>query len=615
MERTLTAILILLSVNGFTASYYVSSEGNDANSGTSPAETWKSLEKVNSFRFLPGDQILFKKVDVWRGTLKVSDSGENGKLITYGAYGEGANPVIFGSEVITGWTLHEGSIYKVAVSSETEQVFLNGVRLRLARYPDEGYLTINAVAGTTSFTSNELDPEMNFANATWYGRTRYWFGVIRNVVSSSSKTITLNSAPNGDLAVNQGFVLMNKLEFLNQPGEWYFDKESNQLYLWTPEGDSPENYIVTGSVHSNGIDINRQNYLQFTGIDIREHSKNGIYIYGGNSIVIENNHILHPGQYGISAEGAGALMVRNNEINRANGGGMWLWSKDSHITDNKICNTGIFEEIGLLGTGQPNGGSGAEISGENNKIEYNIIENSNYNGLFYRGAGTVIQYNLINNSCLTKDDGGGIYTNTSGSGATIRYNIILNSIGNPDGYISTRSMAEGIYIDEIAQHVKVEHNTVKNSGDAAIKLHNVGNIEVSNNRIMTARYGIFCSKFVGTPSSVTNNTIYMTSKSDDYEPRPLFVRVATYNTGFNYNRYINPYVTTGVFRESSYLSFSQWKSVTKQDEQSVFNGTALAAGESVELIYNASKTSKTYNLNGATVCDTDGNSIISSFTL
>ncbi len=617
IKNSLYLLFLLISLNGMAAVYYVNSDGNDDNPGTSPEQAWKTLEKVNSFHFWAGDQILFRREDVWRGNLIINNSGSQGKPITYGAYGEGADPIIYGSEVISDWTQHEGNIYKASVTSDIVQVFIDGTRARLARYPNEGYHTINSVSGSTTFTSNNLDTEMNYAGATWLGRTRYWFTVIRDVVSSSSNSITLISSPDGNLAVNIGFILMNKLEFLNQPGEWYYDKTSKELYLWTPDGDSPENYTVTASGNKNGIHINRKNYLYFTNLDFREQGDNGVFIYGSNNIVLDNNHFLQSDRYGISAEGASSLIIKNNKIDRANGGGLWLWTNNSHITDNWIDNTGVFSEIGLKGTGRPNGGSGAEISGEGNVIEYNTIENSNYNGLFYRGAGTKIQYNLINNSCLIKDDGGGIYTNTSGSGGFVRYNIITNSIGNPDGYISNRSMAEGIYIDEVAQNVVVENNTVLNTGDAAIKLHNVGGIKVSNNTVMTARYGIWCNNFVGLPSPITNNIVYMTTNKDDYEPRALFSRVGSYNTQFDYNKYFNPTVSasTQVFRESTYFTFTQWKAATGQDANSVFNSTPLAAGETAELIYNASKKSKKYNLNEAVVKDLEGNSLTESFTL
>jgi hypothetical protein len=41
------------------ATYYVKSTGSDSNSGLSDALAWKTISKVNSQTFSPGDTILF----------------------------------------------------------------------------------------------------------------------------------------------------------------------------------------------------------------------------------------------------------------------------------------------------------------------------------------------------------------------------------------------------------------------------------------------------------------------------------------------------------------------------------------------------------------------------
>ena len=81
------------STNG-GATYYVSSTGNDGNSGTSEETAWKTLAKVNSFIPIPGDQILFKRGDIWTGTINVNASGTAGRPIILGAYGIGAKPIL-----------------------------------------------------------------------------------------------------------------------------------------------------------------------------------------------------------------------------------------------------------------------------------------------------------------------------------------------------------------------------------------------------------------------------------------------------------------------------------------------------------------------------------------
>jgi hypothetical protein len=77
--------------------FYVSSDGDDANAGTNLECAWKTLEKVNSIEFKPGDTVCFRKGDVWRGQL-VPRSGSENASITYTSYGEEKwKPQIIGS--------------------------------------------------------------------------------------------------------------------------------------------------------------------------------------------------------------------------------------------------------------------------------------------------------------------------------------------------------------------------------------------------------------------------------------------------------------------------------------------------------------------------------------
>lgn len=80
--------------------YYVSSAGNDSNNGTSTASPWKTISKVNSFAFVPGDNILFKCGDTWLAErLLIRRSGAAGQEILFKNYGTGSLPVIDGSGI------------------------------------------------------------------------------------------------------------------------------------------------------------------------------------------------------------------------------------------------------------------------------------------------------------------------------------------------------------------------------------------------------------------------------------------------------------------------------------------------------------------------------------
>ena len=109
LSLVFTAIA-LLSLYGlcWSATYYVDATlGSDASADpTNIATPWQTIAKVNST--LTGDQsdtnVLFKKGETWREQLTVPGSGTSGHPFTFGAYGTGANPVINGSNIITGST-------------------------------------------------------------------------------------------------------------------------------------------------------------------------------------------------------------------------------------------------------------------------------------------------------------------------------------------------------------------------------------------------------------------------------------------------------------------------------------------------------------------------------
>ena len=93
----LTTITIMLAVTAVTAqhkTYFVSTSGNDDASGLSVTEAWKTLDKVNSMTFQPGDKILLKSGDTWYGQLFLKGSGSEGAPITLSSYGGKARPVI-----------------------------------------------------------------------------------------------------------------------------------------------------------------------------------------------------------------------------------------------------------------------------------------------------------------------------------------------------------------------------------------------------------------------------------------------------------------------------------------------------------------------------------------
>jgi len=109
-------IFLLLSIPAIGRNYYVKNSGNDSNSGLSDTQAWKTLSKVSGFTFSAGDSILFNRGDVWRESLTVHNSGTSSSYITYGSYGHGDKPKIYGSIQAARWSNIAGNIWTSAIT-------------------------------------------------------------------------------------------------------------------------------------------------------------------------------------------------------------------------------------------------------------------------------------------------------------------------------------------------------------------------------------------------------------------------------------------------------------------------------------------------------------------
>ena len=102
----------LVAAAGATTYYVDATGGDDTKDGQSLSTAWKTVAKVNAASFAAGDQILFKRGEVWRESLVPPSSGATGNPIVFDAYGSGEAPTLTGYLDVpaANWTLDSGNI-------------------------------------------------------------------------------------------------------------------------------------------------------------------------------------------------------------------------------------------------------------------------------------------------------------------------------------------------------------------------------------------------------------------------------------------------------------------------------------------------------------------------
>lgn len=187
-------------------------------------------------------------------TLTTEDSGTSECPITYQAY-PGEPVALSGGQPITGWTLHdkEKNIWQaLAPGLKTRQLYVNGVRATRAhagkgfqaRYTltKDGF-SLNAPDTAMAGWKNPQDIEFVFRrevsrNAAWTEPRCGIQAIVGNQVTMKQPGWAMCTGRGWDMDVRGGpYDIENAYELLDQPGEWYLDRQAGMLYYIPMPGE------------------------------------------------------------------------------------------------------------------------------------------------------------------------------------------------------------------------------------------------------------------------------------------------------------------------------------------------------------------------------------------
>jgi hypothetical protein len=442
--------------------YYVSPSGNDAGPGT--LDQPFATIRTGAGRLFAGD-VLYVRDGNYRETVSVPRSGTASAPITIEAY-PGECPTLIGATLVSGpWTPHSGAIYKAAWSTQPTQVFADGHLLNEARWPNTpvedfaGMTYALADAGSSTSITYAGLPSVDLTGA-WVNimAGQAWVAYNRQVASHERASGRLSFSPPvnalAELVPRRGnhFYLFGKLELLDSPGEWHWDAVGHALYVWTPDGASPEGRVEAGIAPA-VLSLDGQSYVTVKGLSIRG---GWVSLQGSNSCTIQDCHLWAPNWiraadgYSVWPQHLGGVEVSGSG-NLVQGGSVRLAGRESiHIagTSNTVRQSTV-ENSGWNGAG----GGAIDLAG----AEKAVVENCTVRRSAMSGIGLAplsrVAKNLVESSCLFVEDCGNVGAwSMDGQGTEIAENVIR---GNKARW------GAGIYLDAGSRNFDLHDNLIE----------------------------------------------------------------------------------------------------------------------------------------------------------
>ncbi|MDB5841918.1 MAG: right-handed parallel beta-helix repeat-containing protein [Herminiimonas sp.] len=496
---------------------------------------------------------------VYQGTLDLQRK-TNVTVKTSGTCGKAVLTV---GQSVTGWTRHQGNVYSAPVSFNPAQVVIDAQPITLAHWPNRDQTWAKPTATSTGSLSYTM-PNSDLAGATLVFRPFEWAIEQRKISAYADGMMTL--APSSDLNFDgyalggtPDFYVEGKLWMLDEPGEWAVS--GGRLYVWTPDGQSPEGRAWAAPDES-GIDATNANGVAIEDVSIFG-TANGIRAMGAVNLRVARTEIVNSSQNGILNSGGRGLAVDDTGIRNSRHDAIAVkWGGGGEtITNSRIDRSG---SIGM----PTNAHAAINLPvGVGSQVRNNAVTNSGYIGIrFFRDA--TVSGNTVDGACLVLTDCGGLYSFAEDRLA-LNSRIDGNTIRNAG---PAQRLAWGIFLDAYANSVTITNNHVSGNGNGMM-IHNGYNHIVTGNTFSANRQAHIQMVESGSVGSTRNNAVsrnifISTIGEESFRISSDFGTgsVAQFGT-YDFNDYASASAIFANFNGEA-LDFAQWKSRTGQDGSS-----------------------------------------------
>jgi len=396
------------------------------------------------------------------------------------------------------------------------ELFINGARQTPARFPNEGKVQVGKVFDLGSIPRNGDYSNRGATFGYEYERPKRWmqardiwlhgkfsygynddnlriaeihtvqksFTMAQAHIYGVKSGIYVDTSNWHDMAglSTRGYYAYNLLEEIDQPGEWFLDRETGILYCLPPEGFADARLEIS-MLEAPMVRMVHTAHIHFENIAFSTSRGMGVYLENAHYIDIERCTFRQLGTVALSAgqplqqniqryapDGSGVdywlsqdfhhIRIRNCRVYRTGAGGIILSGGDRKRlvpAENEVEYCAFFQTDQINATYSP----AIKLAGVGTTVSHCHFHDQKHMVIWLFGNEHRIENCLFERVCTDADDMGAIYTgrDPSARGAIIRGNH-FRDILPPDA----DSQVGAVFLDDGISGFEIDHNFFERTG-------------------------------------------------------------------------------------------------------------------------------------------------------
>jgi len=302
--------LLCCVLHSFATNYYVATDGSDSNSGLSIGSPFLTIQQAAD-TVGSGDTVFIRDGKYHEAITIDGLTGSAGSPITFQNYND-EDVVIAGTIPVTNswaqWS-QNSNVWKTTVAEDIWQLFVDGKAMTAARWPNvqtdwmepdtgDGHnptpfsywdqettwakITDNSSWG--HLENDDLKFDLSALNKSFEGGILVGFRCLATGNDIFNALITNHVAGTADFyhtvdpygpdanesqpADGARYYIEGHINCLDAPGEWFYDKNTGELYVWFHDSGSPVGHYIEGKNKDFALTVKNSEFLDFRGITL-----------------------------------------------------------------------------------------------------------------------------------------------------------------------------------------------------------------------------------------------------------------------------------------------------------------------------------------------------------